>query len=69
MKFGVDDAVLHDRSLPEAIEVVAGLGLTGIELGSGGFARRTSGAASGWRAGSVSTASSRCPACPAASRG
>lgn len=37
MKFGVYNAVLHDRSLPEAIEVVAGLGLTGIELNSGGF--------------------------------
>ena len=37
MKFGVYNAVLHDRSLPEAIEVIAGLGLTGIELNSGGF--------------------------------
>ncbi|MDF2443482.1 MAG: hypothetical protein JWR01_1685, partial [Subtercola sp.] len=37
MKLGVYNAILHDRSLPEAIEVVAGLGLTGIELNSGGF--------------------------------
>jgi len=37
VKFGVYNAVLHDRSLPEAIEVVAGLGLTGLELNSGGF--------------------------------
>ena len=37
MKFGVYNAVLHDRSLPEALEVVGGLGLTGIELNSGGF--------------------------------
>ena len=37
MKFGVYNAILHDRTLPEAIEVIAGLGLTGIELNSGGF--------------------------------
>ncbi|GAA2042729.1 sugar phosphate isomerase/epimerase [Agromyces tropicus] len=37
MRLGVYNAILHDRSLPEAIEVVAGLGLTGIELNSGGF--------------------------------
>ena len=37
MKFGVYNAILHDRSLPEAIKVIAGLGLTGIELNSGGF--------------------------------
>ena len=32
LRFGVCNAVLPDRSLPEAIEVVAGL-----ELNSGGF--------------------------------
>jgi len=37
MKFGVYNAILHDRTLPEAIKVIAGLGLTGIELNSGGF--------------------------------
>ncbi len=37
MKLGVYNAILHDRSLPEAIEVVRGLGLTGIELNTGGF--------------------------------
>lgn len=37
MKLGVYNAVLHDRPLPQALEVVAGLGLTGIELNSGGF--------------------------------
>ena len=37
MKFGVYNAILHDRPLPEAIKVIAGLGLTGIELNSGGF--------------------------------
>jgi sugar phosphate isomerase/epimerase len=37
MKLGVYNAVLHDRSLPEALEVIGGLGLTGIELNSGGF--------------------------------
>src|SRR5690349_18343554 len=31
------NAIPHDRSLPEAIEVIAGLGLAGIELSSGGF--------------------------------
>ena len=35
MWFGVYNAILHDRSLPEALEVVGGLGLTGIELNSG----------------------------------
>jgi len=37
MKFGVYNAILHDRSLPDAIEVIGKLGLTGIELNSGGF--------------------------------
>jgi sugar phosphate isomerase/epimerase len=37
VKLGVYNAVLHDRSLPEALAVVAGLGLTGIEINSGGF--------------------------------
>ena len=37
MKFGVFNAILHDHTLPEAIEIVAKLGLTGIELNSGGF--------------------------------
>ena len=31
------NAILHDRSLPTAIEVTAVLGLTGLELNSGGF--------------------------------
>ena len=37
MKFGIYNAILHDRSLPEALKVIAGLGLGGIELNSGGF--------------------------------
>jgi len=37
MKLGVYDAILHDRSLDEALDVVAGLGLDGIEVNSGGF--------------------------------
>ncbi len=37
MKFGLYDAILHDRPLPEALEVIAGVGLTGIEINSGGF--------------------------------
>ncbi|WP_430297851.1 sugar phosphate isomerase/epimerase family protein [Sinomonas sp. B1-1] len=37
MKLGVYNAVLHDRSLPEALKVIADLGLTGIEINTGGF--------------------------------
>jgi sugar phosphate isomerase/epimerase len=37
MKLGVYNAILHDRPLPEALDVIAGLGLTGIELNTGGF--------------------------------
>ena len=37
MKLGVYNAILHDRSLPEALEVIADLGLAGIEINSGGF--------------------------------
>lgn len=37
MKLGVYNAILHDRSLPEAIKVIADLGLSAIELNSGGF--------------------------------
>jgi len=37
VKLGVYNAILHDRSLAEAITVVAELGLTGIEINSGGF--------------------------------
>lgn len=37
MKLGVYNAILHDRPLSAALEVVAQLGLTGIEINSGGF--------------------------------
>ncbi len=37
MKLGVYNAILHDRDLPEALSVIAGLGLEGIEINSGGF--------------------------------
>lgn len=37
MKLGLYNAILHDRSLPEAIAVIADVGLTGIELNTGGF--------------------------------
>ena len=37
MKLGLYNAILHDRSLSEAIAVIAGLGLTGIEINTGGF--------------------------------
>ncbi len=37
MKLGVYNAILHDRPLPEALTVIADLGLTGIEINSGGF--------------------------------
>jgi sugar phosphate isomerase/epimerase len=37
VKLGVYNAILHDRSLPEALQVIADLGLTGIEINTGGF--------------------------------
>jgi sugar phosphate isomerase/epimerase len=37
MKLGLYNAILHDRTLPEAITVIADLGLTGIEINTGGF--------------------------------
>lgn len=37
MRLGVYNAILHDRTLPEALAVIADLGLTGIELNTGGF--------------------------------
>ena len=37
MKLGLYNAILHDRPLPEAIKVVADLGLTGLEINTGGF--------------------------------
>lgn len=37
MRLGVYNAILHDRSLPEALKVIADLGLAGIELNTGGF--------------------------------
>ncbi|MFZ1282618.1 MAG: sugar phosphate isomerase/epimerase [Propionicimonas sp.] len=37
MKLGVYNAILHDRSLTEAIKAIAGVGLEGIEVNSGGF--------------------------------
>ncbi|ORB31588.1 sugar phosphate isomerase/epimerase family protein [Mycolicibacterium parafortuitum] len=37
MKLGLYNAILHDRPLSDAIAVIAGLGLTGIELNTGGF--------------------------------
>lgn len=37
MKLGVYTAILHDRDLPSALETIAGLGLEGAEINSGGF--------------------------------
>jgi len=37
VKLGVYNAILHDRPLPEALQVIADLGLEGIEINSGGF--------------------------------
>jgi sugar phosphate isomerase/epimerase len=37
MKLGVYTAVLHDRDLPDALDVIASLGLNGAEINSGGF--------------------------------
>jgi sugar phosphate isomerase/epimerase len=37
MKLGVYTAILHDRPLPEALDVIAGLGLEAAEINAGGF--------------------------------
>lgn len=37
MRLGLYNAILHDRSLPEALQVISEVGLTGIELNTGGF--------------------------------
>lgn len=37
MRLGLYNAVLHDRSLPAAIDAIADAGLTGLELNTGGF--------------------------------
>ncbi len=37
MRLGVYNAILHDRSLEEALAAIAAVGLTGIEINSGGF--------------------------------
>lgn len=37
MKLGLYNAILHDRTLPEAIDFVASVGLSGLELNTGGF--------------------------------
>jgi sugar phosphate isomerase/epimerase len=37
MRLGVYTAILHDRPLPEALDVIAGLGLDGAEINAGGF--------------------------------
>jgi sugar phosphate isomerase/epimerase len=37
MKLGVYNAILHDRPLTEALKVIGDLGLTGIEINTGGF--------------------------------
>lgn len=37
MKFGLYNAILHDRPLADAIKVIADQGLTGLELNTGGF--------------------------------
>lgn len=37
MRLGVYNAILHDRPLPEALKVIANLGLSGVEINTGGF--------------------------------
>jgi sugar phosphate isomerase/epimerase len=37
VKFGVYTAILHDRSLPEALDVIASIGLNAAEINAGGF--------------------------------
>src|SRR5438132_13968472 len=36
MKLGVYTAILHDRSLPEALDVITSLGLNAAEINAGG---------------------------------
>ena len=37
MKLGVYTACLHDKSLPETLDIIDGLGLDSAEINSGGF--------------------------------
>ncbi|MEU7304904.1 sugar phosphate isomerase/epimerase [Streptomyces sp. NPDC007189] len=37
MKLGIYTAILHDRPLREALEIITSLGLTGAEINAGGF--------------------------------
>lgn len=37
MKLGAYTACLHDKPLPEALDILSGLGLTSVEVNSGGF--------------------------------
>lgn len=37
MKLGLYTAILHDRSLPEALDVIKSLGLEAAEINAGGF--------------------------------
>jgi sugar phosphate isomerase/epimerase len=37
MKLGVYTAIVHDKSLPEALRIIKDLGLEGAEINSGGF--------------------------------
>ncbi len=37
MKLGLYNAIFHDRSLPDALAEIARVGLTGIEINTGGF--------------------------------
>jgi len=37
LKFGVYNAILHDRDLKDALKIVSDLGLDGLELNTGGF--------------------------------
>jgi len=37
MKLGIYTAILHDRPLPAALEIIRGLGLEGAEINVGGF--------------------------------
>ena len=37
MQLGAYNACLADKSLPEALDIIAGLGLTSVEINSGGF--------------------------------
>ena len=61
MKLGVYTAILHDKPLREALEIIASLGLTGAEINAGGFLPTPHLPVDDLLSGAVSAAASTCP--------